>query len=85
MVRLPGICNQNWLTVVLAHFRMAGICGIGRKPPDPCGAWACSDCHDAIDRRTHLELERDYLRLAHLEGVIRTLAALHEEGWRMRK
>ena len=79
MVRLPEICNHNSETVVLAHYRMAGLCGVGMKPDDALGAWSCSSCHDAIDRRSHMELERDYVRLAHLEGVMRTLAVLRSE------
>jgi hypothetical protein len=79
-VRLPGICNGNPETTVLAHVRMAGLSGIGYKANSLAGAWACSACHDAIDRRAHLDLERDYVRLAHLEGVIRTQAQLIREG-----
>jgi len=79
MVRLPEVCNHNSETVVLAHYRMAGLSGVGMKPDDALGAWSCSSCHDAIDRRSHMELERDYVRLAHLEGVMRTLAVLRSE------
>ena len=79
-VRLPGVCNHNSETVVLAHIRMAGISGMGLKADDLLGAWACSACHDAIDRRSHTELERDYVRLAHLEGMVRTIAQLRSEG-----
>lgn len=78
-VRIPGICNGNSETVVLAHYRMAGICGMGMKPPDLFGAWACSCCHDEIDRRTRLT-ETDYAHMAHLEGVIRTQSILLSEG-----
>jgi len=80
MVRLPGICNFNSETVVLAHFRLAGVSGTGLKSHDLIGSWACSACHDAVDRRTHLELDRDYVRLAHLEGMVRTLSQLAKEG-----
>ncbi|EOT9064066.1 nuclease domain-containing protein [Escherichia coli] len=52
-VRIYGVCNGNPETTVLAHYRMAGICGTGMKPDDLIGAWACSACHDEIDRRTH--------------------------------
>jgi hypothetical protein len=78
-VRLPGVCNHNSETVVLAHIRMAGVSGMGMKADDLLGAWACSACHDAIDRRSHTELERDYVRLAHLEGMVRTIAQLRSE------
>jgi hypothetical protein len=80
MVRIPGICNHNSETVVLAHVRIAGVSGMGLKSPDLLGAWACSACHDAIDRRAHTNLDRDYVRLAHLEGMARTLAQLNREG-----
>lgn len=49
-VRIPGICNGNRETVVLAHIRK-GFFGAGIKPPDICGVWACSSCHDAMDGR----------------------------------
>ncbi|WP_099121302.1 nuclease domain-containing protein [Xenorhabdus sp. KK7.4] len=74
----PGICNGNSETVVLAHYRMAGICGMGMKPHDLFGAWACSSCHDEIDRRT-IQTDADYAHMAHLEGVIRTQSILLSE------
>jgi hypothetical protein len=80
MVRLPNICNFNNETTVLAHYRLAGISGMGIKSDDLIGAWACSACHDAIDRRSNTDLDRDYVRLAHLEGVVRTIATLRKEG-----
>lgn len=70
-VRLPAICNGNPETVVLAHYRMAGACGTGMKPTDALGAYACSACHDEIDRRTRL-LDTIEARLYHAEGVFRT-------------
>ena len=81
MVRLPGICNFNSETVVLAHIRLAGVSGMGMKSPDLIGAWACSACHDEIDGRTHKSgLSHDELRLAHFEGMARTIAQLEKEG-----
>ncbi len=79
MVRLEGVCNHNSETVVLAHIRMPGISGMGMKADDLLGAWACSSCHDAIDRRSHMDLDRDHVRLAHLEGMVRTIAQLRKE------
>lgn len=79
-VRLPGVCNGDPATTVLAHVRLAGISGMGIKSPDLIAAHACSSCHDAIDRRAHMDLDRDYVRLAHLEGMARTLATLIKEG-----
>lgn len=80
MVRIPGVCNHNSETVVLAHVRLTGVSGMSMKAPDIIGAWACSSCHDAVDRRNHTDLERDYVRLMHLEGMARTLAQLNREG-----
>lgn len=79
MVRLPGICNFNPETTVLAHYRLAGICGVGQKTPDLIGAWTCSACHDEIDRRTR-NIDTETARLAHAEGVFRTQYALICEG-----
>lgn len=78
-VRLPGICGDP-ATVVLAHIRMIGISGAGIKAPDELACPACQQCHDAIDRRAHMDLDRDYVRLAHLEGVMRWQYKLLKEG-----
>jgi hypothetical protein len=81
MVRLVGICNFNSETVVLAHIRIAGVSGMGMKSPDLIGSWACSACHDELDGRTHKSgLSRDELRLAHFEGMARTICQLEKEG-----
>lgn len=79
MVRLPGICNFNPETTVLAHYRLAGICGAGQKSPDLIGAWCCSACHDEIDRRTR-KMDAETASLAHAEGVFRTQYELICEG-----
>lgn len=72
MVRLPG-CDGGGETTVLAHYRLAGYCGTGLKPPDELGAWCCASCHDRIDGRVNCGLPRVELKLAHAEGVFRTL------------
>ena len=79
-VRLPGICNRNPETVVLAHYRLAGYCGTGIKPPDFMGAYACSNCHDICDGRMKTDLDWDGIQAAFAEGVMRTLAKLAEKG-----
>jgi hypothetical protein len=81
MVRLPGICNFNSETTVLAHIRLSGVSGMGMKSPDLIGAWACSACHDEIDGRTRKSgMTRDELRLAHYDGMVRTIVQLEKEG-----
>ena len=78
-VRLVGICNRNPATTVFAHYRLAGYCGTGIKPPDFMGAYACSACHDEADRRTR-HLEADFVQTAFAEGVMRTMVRLAEKG-----
>lgn len=79
-VRIPGVCNGNPETTVLAHYRMAGTCGVGIKPPSLIGSWACSSCHDAIDQRSNCGISREGLRQIHAEGVMRTIYLLCQEG-----
>ncbi len=80
-VRLPG-CPNNTETTVLAHYRLAGTCGVGMKPNDLQGAWACDYCHSIADGRLRAPagLTRDEIRLYHAEGVMRTIDKLIAEG-----
>lgn len=78
MIRVPGVCNRDPATTVLAHYRLGGTCGTGMKPPDMLGAWACSACHDAVDGRVRSTWSRCELRLMHAEGVFRTWAELEK-------
>ena len=45
-------CNRDPSTVVLAHLRCFGWAGTAQKPADYKAVFACSACHDEIDRRT---------------------------------
>jgi len=77
-VRIPGICNFNPETTILAHLNGGGM---GMKNPDYQGAYCCSNCHDAIDlRRYKARYCYDTLKLFHLEGVIRTQEILRKKG-----
>lgn len=76
-VRIPGICNGDHATTVLAHYSLAGLSGKGIKSPDLIGAWCCSSCHDYADgRKQSANFTRDQVRLMHAEGVFRTQYAL---------
>lgn len=81
-VRLPGICNYNPETTVLAHYRLAGTCGVGIKPNNLQGAWCCDYCHSVCDGRIKAPegMTREDIRLAHAEGVMRTIDILVREG-----
>lgn len=79
-IRLPG-CDGGGETSVLAHYRLAGLNGMGMKPSDVMGAWACFSCHQIADGRDGCtDYTREQVRLAHIEGVLRTLAELMKEG-----
>lgn len=78
MIRLPG-CNGDPATTVLAHYALSGYTGMGMKPDDfAFGAWSCSSCHDIVDGRVKTEMSRDIVRLAHAEGVLRTMAEIRK-------
>lgn len=80
-IRLPNICNGDPTTTVLAHYRQIGVSGMGMRAPDQLASWACSACHDAVDRRANtLNLTRLEVEHAHLEGIMRTQAALIRMG-----
>lgn len=68
----PSGLRRGGETTVLAHYRLAGYCGTGMKPPDELGAWCCFNCHEKIYQRT-TSMDREFLRLAHAEGVLRTM------------
>ena len=44
-------CNHDTDTTVLCHLRMFGWAGMAQKPKDYLAVFACSNCHDALDRR----------------------------------
>lgn len=77
MVRIPGVCNGNSETVVLAHLNGGGT---GFKTDDTEGAWCCSACHDVIDGRAKSEWEPTTVELWHYHGARRTRDALRAEG-----
>lgn len=83
LVRLPGICNFNRETVCWAHANgSAAGKGIGMKSHDLLGAYACSACHDAVDRRrpTPPSMTREQVEVAFWEGHARSILVLIEKG-----
>jgi hypothetical protein len=55
-LRIPGVCNSNPETTVLAH---VGRHGSAKRNHDDEAVFACSARHDAIDYRTNLFLAHD--------------------------
>lgn len=77
-VKIPGVCNGDPQTVVLAHLNGAGI---SRKAPDWQAAYACSGCHEWLDGRYAQEgFDRETRDLMHLKAVIATQRALIDKG-----
>ena len=79
-IRIPTVCNHNPETTVLCHNRRGGVAGMKQKPPDLCGAWGCSSCHDVVDGRAATKLyTRDEVALMFADGQNRTLALVSKE------
>lgn len=84
-LRLPGVCNGRLDTTVLAHIRGWGNAGIGQKPHDIHGVYACFSCHNAIDRRDRMtagEVGFEDILRALIETQSRMIAAglIHVAG-----
>lgn len=77
-VRIPGVCNFNPETTVLAH---KGGAGMGTKSHDIQGAYCCSACHDAVDGRGQVPWnKKQEIENAFYEGIFRTQLILIEKG-----
>ena len=85
-IRIPGVCNKDPETVVLAHSNRKVLfgAGIGMKVPDIFGAWACSRCHDRVDGRSidprGVAYFDSQIETMHMEGIFRTQKILLDEG-----
>ena len=76
-VRIPGICNWDSNTTILAHLNGAGL---ALKADDRHAAICCSSCHDLVDARRPSRFTNDEIRLMFLDGVIRTQKLWISEG-----
>lgn len=76
-VRIPGVCNRDNDTTVLAHLNGAGL---ARKSDDRHASICCSSCHDLVDSRRPSYYTNDEIRLMFLDGVIRTQKLWISEG-----
>ena len=73
-LRLPGHCNGNPETVVLAHIRRGGIAGVGQKPCDTAAMPMCSGCHAVFDGRATSPLQRTIIDAEALRGLVQWLS-----------
>ena len=80
-LRIPCVCNFNTETTVLAHVGS----GSAKRRDDDLAVYACSDCHDAIDRRSKVFLadnpeEQELLRIDRLWFIQRALERMGEKS-----
>ncbi|ASM53667.1 hypothetical protein PNIG_a1518 [Pseudoalteromonas nigrifaciens] len=75
-VRIPGVCNGNNETVILAHVGKGS--GMGQKCDDIHATYACSACHDVIDGRVRIGDPR-INRLYAYDAMVRTQKLLLEQ------
>lgn len=81
LVRLPG-CSGGGEDTVGAHYRSVSLgAGTAFKTNDFLVAWCCYPCHQACDGVRDIEgYTHEQIRLAHAEGVLRTLTELLRLG-----
>jgi hypothetical protein len=72
-------CNQNNETTVYAHINSDSK-GMGIKSSDLHGCYACSVCHDIIDGRLNVELDKCEVLKCMIRGIQRTTLKLYEKG-----
>lgn len=78
LTAIEGVCNGNSETVVAAHSNwLDHDKGVGLKAHDCFIAFACQECHSAIDGRTH-RLPKADRRYYWQRGFERTVLWLFE-------
>lgn len=76
-LRIPGYCNFDPETTVLAH--VGRDRGMAIKCDDNMAVYACSGCHDAIDGRTTV-LEKGYRAQCILDALEQTQKIMIDQG-----
>jgi hypothetical protein len=78
LVRIPGICNFNPETTILAH--VGSGAGMGQKTDDIEATFCCSSCHETIDGVVREDFSREEVQLMAKEGAERTRKHWLETG-----
>lgn len=81
-VRIPGVCNSDSATTVLAHLNGGPM---GGKTSDLFGAFSCSNCHDVLDGRAPTDMPHEVIQLLHWQAIGRTQLWWVENGYIMIK
>lgn len=84
-MQVAGVCNYQPDTVVLAHLRWIGDCGVGIKPTDLQAVFACSECNRWTDSptvaetadRQRYESDRNFYAL---RAIVRTQLRMVAKG-----
>lgn len=79
-IRVPSHCSGDLSKVVLCHYRLVGLSGMGIKSPDWCAAYGCFNCHQIVDGQKGSEYTVAERKLMLAEGVFRTQKILIDEG-----
>lgn len=79
-LQIPGHCNGNPETTVLAHTDVLSESGMGFKCGDDSAVYACSGCHDVIDGRVRAREfdELDWWKFV-ARGIVRTHRRMREK------
>jgi hypothetical protein len=64
-------------TTIFAHLNGSGL---ATKSLSIHGSYACNICHDIVDGRRKSVYSLDYIKLSHLEGVVRTQVIMVANG-----
>ncbi len=76
-LNVPGCCNYDNSTTVLAHYPSDLS---GYKSTDFSAGYACSDCHDFIDGRNSSPIFKEDKEFFMRRSQVRTLHKLIEKG-----
>lgn len=78
-IQIHPYCNMNPETTVFCHAPSESK-GMSRKSEDWWGADGCSDCHDIVDCRRHVDIPRDEIMDCFMRGIHRTIRRRIEQG-----
>lgn len=78
-LRIPGVCNGDPETTVLAHPPIRNG-GVALKGSAIDGAFACSACHDVVDGRAPFNSDRTQVLMCWIRGSQETRATLVRRG-----
>lgn len=72
-------CNGNPETTVLCHIK-SDRKGWGIKSRDYEGVFACSTCHDIIDKRRYVDIDESEIQKCIIRGLFKTWGRWIEMG-----